>query len=216
MGHSERTEKAIDMAMRYRGVAGDKVNEPEPYCILREFFPDYLDMTEEYLLADVMSRPGLTLREHCKIIIATLASIRFEGGLKSHMKWALNVGLSREEVIEIIMVVSRFAGWPEEDEILQLIDEMYPGFLKKTNGNPLEKVWSHPGITQREHNMITIAAFAALRFKDRLKASISHGLDSGLSRERILEIIMQVTPFAGWPVGTEALRIANAVFSSRE
>ena len=216
MSHSERSEKAIDIARRYRGVVGGKVNEPEPYPVLREIFPDHVTMTEEYLLADVMSRPGLTLREHSMIIIATLTAIRFEGGLKGHMNWALNVGLSREEVIEIVMIVSRYGGWPEEDEIVRLIDEGYPGFLEKTNENPLEKVWSHPGLTQGEHSLITIAAFVALRFSDRLKASISHGLDNGLSRERILEIIMQVTPFAGWPVGTEALRIANDVFSSRE
>jgi 4-carboxymuconolactone decarboxylase len=63
--------------------------------------------------------------------------------------------------------------------------------------------------------MITMAAYVALRFSDRLKVLIGEVLDNGLSREEIQEVIIQVTAFSGWPVGVEALRMANEVFASK-
>jgi 4-carboxymuconolactone decarboxylase len=213
MNNGDRSERALKIARQYRGQVEGRLINPEPYAAMRNFFPDYLDMTEDYLLADVMSRPVLTLREHSMIIITTLMCIRFEGGLKGHMNWALNAGLSKEEVSEIIMHASRYGGWPSEREITVLIDEAYPGFLSDDE-NPLGRVWDQPGLSSREHIMIKMAAFAALRFSERLKDLIISVLDKDLTREEILEIIMQVTPFSGWPVGTEAILIADKAFKT--
>lgn len=212
MNSSDRSEKALKIAQCYRGEVDGKVKLLGVMRWGEEIFPDFPDMTEEYLLADVMSRPGLTLREHSMIIITTLMANRFEGGLKGHMNWALNVGLSREEVSEIIMHASRFGGWPTGEAIHKLINEAYPEFLE----NSLEKVWVRPGLTPRERSIITMAAFIALRFNDRLRVHIAWALDNDISREDILEIIIQVTPFSGWPIGVGALRIAREVFSSKE
>jgi len=212
MNSSDRSETALEIATKYRGKVDGKLINPEPYAAMQNFFPDYLDMTEDYLLADVMSRAGLTLREHSMVIITTLMCIRFEGGLKGHMNWALNVGLSKEEVSEIIMHGSRYGGWPSEKEIIVLINEAYPGFLNNNSDNPLEKIWAQPGLSSREHIMIKMAAFVALRFNERLKDLIISVVDKDLTREEIVEVIIQVTPFSGWPVGTEALLIADEVF----
>ena len=215
MNNSDRSEIALEIATKYRGKVDDKLTNPEPYAAMQNFFPDYLDMTEDYLLADIMSRPGLTMREHSMIIITTLMGIRFEGGLNGHMNWALNVGLSKEEVSEIIMHASRYGGWPSEKEIIAVINRAYPGFLDDDAENPLVKVWAQPGLSSREHIMIKIAAFVALRFNERLKDLIISVLDKDLSKEEILEIIIQVAPFSGWPVGVEALLIADEVFKTK-
>lgn len=213
--NNSRSETALEIATKYRGKVDGKLTNPEPYAAMQNFFPDYLDMTEDYLLADVMSRPGLTMREHSMVIITTLMCIRFEGGLNGHMTWALNVGLSKEEVSEIIMHASRYGGWPSGQEIIAVINRAYPDFLDNNAENPLEKVWAQPGLSSREHIMIKIAAFVALRFNERLKDLITSVVDKDLTREEILEVIMQVTPFSGWPVGTEALLIADEIFKTK-
>jgi len=215
MNTIDRSEKALEIARQYRGEADGKLINPAPLATMQNFLPDYLDMTEDYLLADVMSRPGLTLREHSMVIITTLMGIRFEGGLKGHMNWALNVGFSKEEVSEIIMHASRYGGWPSGQEIIGLINEAYPDFLDDNAKNPLVKVWAQPGLNSREHTMIKMAAFIALRFNDRLRELIATTVDKDLSREEILEVIIQVTPFSGWPVGVEALLIADEVFKTK-
>jgi 4-carboxymuconolactone decarboxylase len=205
----DRFEKAMNIARRYRGEVDGEIRSLPRH--MKEIFPNYYDMTEEYLLADVMSRPRLTLREHSMIIITTLM-LTHRTGLRGHMNWALNVGLSREEVSEIIMHSAHYGGWPAGEEIIQLINAAYPGFVENSKENPLKKVWTGSGLTPRERDMLTLAALVACRFGDRLRAHIAGALDNGISREEILEIIMQVTPFSGWPVGVEALRIASEVF----
>ena len=114
------------------------------------------------------------------------------------------------------MQASRYGGWPTGEEIHKLINEAYPGFLEKSIENPLEKIWVQPGLTPREQSIITLATFITLRFKERLRVHMTWALDNDISREDVLEIIIQVTPFSGWPIGVEALRIAREVFSSKE
>ncbi|MFC1909632.1 carboxymuconolactone decarboxylase family protein [Chloroflexota bacterium] len=211
MSDSERSEKTINTRRQYYG-DGPPI---EPIRIMLEVFPDIGVMTDEYLLGDIMSRPGLSMRERSMIIIATLLMIRFEGA-RGHMNRALNVGISREEVIEIILQVAPYGDWPVGNEIFSLIELAYPGYLQTVKENPFSNAWSHPELSLRERTMVTMACLIARRFSDRLKAHMRWALNIGLSREEILEVIMQVTPFSGWPVGIEAIRVAKDVFSTKE
>jgi 4-carboxymuconolactone decarboxylase len=215
MNHSERSEKAMDISRRYRGEADGRLKDPPGSVAMREIFPEHLKITEEYLLADVMSRPGLTMREHSMIIIATLVVVRFEGGLKGHMNWALNVGISREEMVEIIMHVGQRTGWPVGIELFKLIEDAYPGYLAEIKDTPLKCIPLGQRLSSKEHCLLTITVYATGRFGDRLEGEIQHALKTGISEETILEVIMQITPFAGWPAGVQALRSAKNVFSSK-
>ena len=213
MSDRERSERTVTTAKRYRGEVAGKLNVPEPYGTLEKVFPDHLSMTEEYLLGDVMSRPGLTLRERSMMIITALVAVRLEGGLKGHMNWGLNVGLTREEVLEIVMQAASYGGWPMGVEFLRLIENAYPGFLKQVKESSPDTAVSGPRLTLRDRSMVTLASLVSNRFGDRLKAHMRDALNMGISRETVLEIIMQVTPFTGWPVGVSALRIARDVFA---
>ncbi|MBU1248177.1 MAG: carboxymuconolactone decarboxylase family protein [Proteobacteria bacterium] len=63
--------------------------------------------------SDIYGRPGLGLRER---EIATVAALTALGTarpqLKVHVYGALNVGLTREEVLEILMQMAVYAGFP--------------------------------------------------------------------------------------------------------
>jgi 4-carboxymuconolactone decarboxylase len=67
----------------------------------------------EFAFGDIYSRPGLSLRDR---EIATLAMLAALGGrepqLRVHIQAALNVGLSRQEVEEIIIQTVPYAGFP--------------------------------------------------------------------------------------------------------
>jgi len=216
MSNSERAEKTRRIVGQYRGEDSLKGEPREPFRTLDEVSPDFARMTDEYLLGDIMSRPGLSMRERSMIITATLMMIRFGGVAHGHMNWGLNVGISREEFIEITLQVAPYGNWPVGNEIFSLIELAYPGYLQAAKENPLSNVWSQPELSLRERTMVTMACLIARRFNDRLKAHMHWALNIGLSREEILEVIMQVTPFSGWPVGVEAIRVAKDVFSTKE
>ena len=76
-------------------------------------------------------------------------------------------------------------------------------------------LWNRPGLTIEQRSMATISIIAVLRRDDNLKGHIESGLDLGLSPAQIVEIILQIFFYAGAPIGTTALDIANNVFQER-
>ena len=60
--------------------------------------------------------------------------------------------------------------------------------------------------------MITIAALTALGRETELKAHIRGGLNVGLTREQIVEIILQLAFYAGQPAAHAGFRAAKEVF----
>jgi len=64
------------------------------------------------LFGDVWSRPGLELRERSMITVAALIILGRETELKLHLRGALNVGITREKIQEMILHLAHYGGWP--------------------------------------------------------------------------------------------------------
>jgi 4-carboxymuconolactone decarboxylase len=77
-------------------------------------------------------------------------------------------------------------------------------------------VWGRPGLPVRERSLITIAALCALYRPNELKLHVGRGLDNGLSRLEISEVIMHMAIYGGFPVAVEGMAIAREVFDERD
>lgn len=90
------------------GEAGQAVIEA-----LADIAPDFATYVLEFPFGDIYSRPGLDLRAR---EIATIAALAAMGNatpqLKVHIRAGLNVGLTREEIVEILMQMAVYAGFP--------------------------------------------------------------------------------------------------------
>ncbi len=64
------------------------------------------------LFGDVWSRPGLELRDRSMITVAALMVLARDNELKQHLRGALNVGISREQIHEMILHLAHYGGWP--------------------------------------------------------------------------------------------------------
>ncbi|MEI7432714.1 MAG: carboxymuconolactone decarboxylase family protein [Methanomicrobiales archaeon] len=75
--------------------------------------PDLARYTIEFPYGDVLCRPGLDLKSRQ---VATVAALTALGNapvqLNAHISMALNVGCTREEIIEIITQMAVYAGFP--------------------------------------------------------------------------------------------------------
>ncbi len=104
----ERYERGWKKLQEIDGEAGERVIES-----LQDIASDLGRYTIEFPFGDVYSRPGLSLRDR---EIATVAALTALGNaqqqLKVHIHGALNVGCSREEVMEIIIQMAVYAGFP--------------------------------------------------------------------------------------------------------
>ncbi|MBI2847701.1 MAG: carboxymuconolactone decarboxylase family protein [Chloroflexi bacterium] len=120
MSNSERRERGRRIAEQW---GGGPRSEP---TITEKASPEFWDMTLEHVWCDVWGRPGLGLREREMITIASIISLGNPGGgLKAHLRNAANVGVKREEILEIIMHVAHYAGWPAATDALNQYYEVF-------------------------------------------------------------------------------------------
>jgi 4-carboxymuconolactone decarboxylase len=95
-------------------------------------------------------------------------------------------------------------------------EELFPDFWKITVGHVFGNIWSRPGLSLRDRIIISLTANIALKFNYGLERSMRWALNNDISREAVLEVIMHVAHFRGWPAGINAIRVAKEVFSSKE
>ena len=80
---------------------------------LQEAVPDLARYVVEFPFGDVYSRPGLDLKSRQIATAAALATLGYATPqLKVHIHGALNVGCSRAEIVEIIIQMAVYAGFP--------------------------------------------------------------------------------------------------------
>ena len=80
---------------------------------LQEICPDLARYTIEFAFGDVYSRGVLSLKEREIVTIAALAAMgNAQPQLKVHIHGALNVGCTRQEVVEIMIQMAVYAGFP--------------------------------------------------------------------------------------------------------
>jgi 4-carboxymuconolactone decarboxylase len=105
---SERYDRGWQKLQEIDGEAGERVIES-----LDDIAPDLGQYTIEFPFGDIYSRSGLDLRSR---EIATVASLTTLGSaqdqLKVHINGALNIGCTREEIIEVIIQMAVYAGFP--------------------------------------------------------------------------------------------------------
>lgn len=103
-----RLERGKRALAQIDGEAGHKV-----VSALADVAPDFATYLLEFPFGDIYSRPGLSLRDR---EIATVAALSAMGNatpqLKVHIEAALNVGLTREEITEVLMQMAVYAGFP--------------------------------------------------------------------------------------------------------
>lgn len=72
---------------------------------------------------DVWDRPGLDRRSRSMVTLAALTALRAEGELAMHVRAAIRNGLTREEIAEILLHVSLYAGLPAANAAFAIAQE---------------------------------------------------------------------------------------------
>jgi 4-carboxymuconolactone decarboxylase len=103
-----RRERGRRALAEIDGEAGHKV-----VAALADIAPDFADYVLEFPFGDIYSRPGLDLRAREVATIAALAAMgNAAPQLKVHIEAGLNVGLSRQEITEVLIQMAVYAGFP--------------------------------------------------------------------------------------------------------
>jgi 4-carboxymuconolactone decarboxylase len=79
---------------------------------VRPIVPKLIDLADKVVYGDVWERPGLSKRDRSLITVAALVALGREKQLVGHLGRALDNGLSKAELGEVIAHLAFYAGWP--------------------------------------------------------------------------------------------------------
>ncbi len=104
----------------------------------KEDSPDLYRMTVGHLFGDVWTRGKLSLRERQLITIAAGVALGRTTGNHSHYHSALHIGITREELVELIIHVGMYAGWPTIGQALRQLNAVVKagGSRKNSKNTP--------------------------------------------------------------------------------
>ena len=75
--------------------------------------------------------------------------------------------------------------------------------------------WARPGLALRDRSLCTVAQLAALGRLDELKGHLHGALRIGITREELIEVLMQTACYAGVPAAVNALNAAAEVLAPK-
>ena len=87
--------------------------------------PALADYTTNVLFGDVWLRPGLSPRDRSLITVATLVALYRTNELPHHLKRALDNGVTREELVELITHLAFYAGWPTANTAITIARRVF-------------------------------------------------------------------------------------------
>jgi 4-carboxymuconolactone decarboxylase len=127
MSHSARYDRGLAKFVEMYGERAKTFLDS-----LEDIAPDLGTYVMEFGFGDIHSRPGLSLQSR---EIATIAALTALGTaapqLRGHIDGALNVGCSEQEVVEVIMQMAQYAGFPAALNGIQAAREVFLELSKR-------------------------------------------------------------------------------------
>ncbi|MEK3934922.1 carboxymuconolactone decarboxylase family protein [Sporosarcina sp. FSL W7-1349] len=122
MGES-RLDKGLETIRHY-------VNEEEAERMmtadaLKGLAPDLRRFIVEFAYGEIYSRPGLDKKQRQLVTIASLVTQGAEPQIATHIKRGLTVGLTRTEIVECIMQLIPYTGFPRVQNALMIAKKIY-------------------------------------------------------------------------------------------
>jgi 4-carboxymuconolactone decarboxylase len=80
--------------------------------MIGDFAPKLAELTDGVLFGDVWERPELSKRDRSLATVAALVAMNRPDQLRFHLNRAVENGMTKEELIELITHLAFYSGWP--------------------------------------------------------------------------------------------------------
>jgi 4-carboxymuconolactone decarboxylase len=237
------------------GDGGTKVIES-----LADIAPDLGRYVVEFAFGDIYSRPGLDASQRQLVTIGALAAQGDTGPqLNFHIGAALQVGVSPAEVVEALIHLVAFTGFPralnavtiarqvftargttfeppvqndardryergvkrlvEIDghhglDVIESLRDIAPDLGRYVVEFTFGDVYCRPWLDPRKRQLVTIGALTALGdTAPQLRVHLGAALNVGFSRALVIEALIHLVSYTGFPRVLNALTVARDVFA---
>ncbi len=135
MENQDRYQRGWEKLKEVDGEAGQRVIES-----LADIAPDFARYLIEFPFGDIYNRPTLDLKSREIAVVAALTALGTAAPqLKVHIHGALNVGCTRQEVVEVIMQMAVYAGFPAALNGLSAAKEVFKNATWPEKADPPDK-----------------------------------------------------------------------------
>ena len=97
---------------------------------VRSFVPKLIDLTEKVVYGDVWERPGLSKRDRSLITCAALVALNRTEQQTGHFQRALDNGVTKDELLELITHLAFYGGWPVAMSAANVAKKVFDGEKK--------------------------------------------------------------------------------------
>ena len=96
-----------------------------PRNAMQEVAPRLAELSADVLFGDVWERPGLSKRDRSLITVAALTALYRTDQLRGHIRRALDNGVTKDEIGEVITHMAFYGGWPTAANAAQVAKAVF-------------------------------------------------------------------------------------------
>lgn len=93
--------------------------------LIGDIAPKLADITDQVLFDDVWERPGLAKRDRSLVTVSALVAMNRLEQLPFHLGFALDNGVTRQELVEAITQLAFYSGWPTAMSALAIAKKVF-------------------------------------------------------------------------------------------
>jgi 4-carboxymuconolactone decarboxylase len=93
--------------------------------VAQEIAPKMAELSADVLFGDVWERPGLSKRDRSLITVASLIALYRTDQLRGHLNRALDNGVTKDEIAEVITHMAFYSGWPTAANAVQVAKQVF-------------------------------------------------------------------------------------------
>ena len=97
----------------------------ETRTVQQEIAPKMAELSANVLFGDVWERPGLSKRDRSLITVASLVALYRTDQLRGHIRRAMDNGVTKEEIGEVITHMAFYSGWPTAANAVQVAKQVF-------------------------------------------------------------------------------------------
>jgi 4-carboxymuconolactone decarboxylase len=113
-------------------------------------------------------------------------------------------------------ILKQLHGWGQVN-VLGPLDELVPELRGIVRDFAFGEIYARPGLDLKSRQLVTVAALAAMHNSPlELKAHLYAALKIGWKKEELVEALLQIALYAGFPATLSALNVAREVFADVE
>jgi len=93
--------------------------------LIGDIAPKLASVTDDVLFGDIWERPGLRKRDRSLATVSALMAMNRLEQLPFHLGYALDNGVTREELVELITHLAFYSGWPTAMSALAIAKKVF-------------------------------------------------------------------------------------------